>query len=166
MAEREPLVEKDKVVYEGPFDLKQLYKLIDEWARTKAYLKVERKHTEVSGPKGKTITYVFEFSKKLSDYAKSIIRLGFQVTNLTKEALEHAEDIHEYDMAKVDLTFDAILETDYEGRWEGRPVQFFIRTLFDRYVYRGLLAGYEKAIRADMEDLKENTKAFLNLFRP
>jgi hypothetical protein len=166
MAEREPLVEKDKVVYEGPFELRQLYKLIDEWARTKGYLKVERKHTEVASAKGKTITYLFEFNKKLSDYAKSIVRLGFQVTNLKKETLEHEEDVHEYDVAKVDLTFDAILETDYEGRWEGRPAQFFIRTLFDRYVYRGLLSGYERTIRGDEENLKENLKAFLNLYRP
>ena len=155
MAEREPLVEKEKVVYEGPFDLKQLYKLIDEWARTKAYLKSEKKHTEIASPKGKTITYLFEFSKKLSDYAKSIVRLGFTVTNLKKETIEEDEEVREYDNAKVDLTFDGMLETDYEGRWEGRPALFFVRTkLYSagvRYFAMSALPASSAATRPELE---------------
>ena len=66
---------------------------------------------------------------------------------------------------KVQLIFSASLETDYESRWEFKPVFYVLRTLFEKYVYTPFISGYKDAIRADMNVLQEQYRTYLNLYK-
>ena len=63
------------------------------------------------------------------------------------------------------MIFDAYLESDYEHKWESKPTFFFLRTLFDKYVFKGYFAKAEKWIINDLYDLHSRIQRFLNVYR-
>ena len=44
---------------------------------------------------------------------------------------------------KVMMIFDGYLVSDYEGKWKGKPLIYFLRTIFDKYVFRRYFAKAE-----------------------
>lgn len=165
MVEREIIVDRLRLVYEGLFSVPELYKLIDEWFRMKGYDKREKKNTEVVRPEGKYIEIEIEPWKKVTDYAKNVIKIRLIMSDITDVEVEKDNLKVKLNKGKVSLVFDAYLETDYEHRWEGSPLFYFIRTLFDKYFYKPFTAGFETGVKEDLMTLHNTIKSFLNLYR-
>jgi len=122
MAERLIVVDKARVEYEGLFEAKALYALFVDWARDKGYFLVEKKHSESVKPEGKYVDMEFEPFKKLTDYAKSIIKMRVTMHDVKDVVVEKDKTKRKFQQGKVSIVFDGILETDYEHRWETKPV--------------------------------------------
>jgi hypothetical protein len=165
MPEREVIVDKMRLTYEGLFSVRELYKMIDEWFRWKGYDKRENKNIEVVKPDGKYIEIELEPWKKVTDYAKNVIKIRIQMNNIKDVEVEKDHTKLKLNQGKIQLVFDAFLETDYEARWEGQPVFYFIRTVFDKYFYKPFTAGFQKGVKEDVLHLHDQVKAFLNLYR-
>jgi hypothetical protein len=65
----------------------------------------------------------------------------------------------------VKIVIDGYLETDYEGWWEKKPMFYFIRTLFDKYLYKKQFKYYEGWLIHDIQDLHARIQKFLNLYK-
>jgi hypothetical protein len=165
MPEREVIIDKLRMTYEGLFSVAELYTMIDEWFREKGYDKKESKNIEVVRPEGKQIELVLEPWKKVTDYAKNIIKIRILMTDIKDVEVEKDHTKVKLNQGKIQLVFDAFMETDYESRWEGKPIFYFIRTVFDKYFYKPFLAGFETGVKADTMDLHKRIAAFLNLYR-
>lgn len=160
MTEREIIVDKERVDYEGPFEMVDFYKLFEAFAVDKGYDRRELKHSEAATKEGKFIEVELEPWKLLTDYAKSIIHVRVQMANV-KDIVVDGKKLQ---TGKVSAVFDGILETDYESRWEGKPILLFLRTVYDKFIYKPLTGGFDKMIRTDTMHLKEVVKAFLNMY--
>ena len=165
MAEREICVDKMRLSYEGLFKVTELYKLIDGWLRQKGYDKREKRMSESVTKNGKFIEWEMEPWKKITDYAKIVIRLRVILTDIKEIDVEVDKMKVKTNQGKADFIFDGILETDYENRWENKPLFFFLRTLFDKYIYKPYTAGYQSNCLDYVNDLHSRIKAFLNLYR-
>lgn len=165
MAERDYIVDKLSLTYEGLFSVKDLYKMIDEWFRWKGYDKREKKNIEIINPEGKYIELVLEPWKKVTDYAKNVIGIRIQMFDIKEVEVEKDNTKIKLNQGKVHFVFDGILETDYEARWEGKPIFYFLRTVFDKYFYKPFTQGFQAGVAADVKDLHGQIKAFLNLYR-
>ena len=165
MPEREVIVDKLRLTYEGLFSVSDLYNLIDEWLRWKGYDKRENKNIEIVKPEGKYIEIEIEPWKKVTDYAKNVIKIKMQMFDIKNVEVEKDKTKLKLNQGKVQLVFDGYLETDYESRWEGQPVFYFIRTLFDKYFYKPFTSGFQKGVKDDLMHLHGQIKAFLNLYR-
>jgi hypothetical protein len=165
MAERWLVVDKERLEYEGLFDARELYALMDHWMRDKGYWLIEKKHTEAVKPEGRYVEFEFEPYKKFTDYAKSIIKIRMTLHDIKDVVVEKDKTKRKLQEGKVLILFDGILETDYEHRWESKPIFYVLRTLFEKYVYTPFVSGFERGVREDAMHLKENVKAFLNLSR-
>ena len=66
MSEREILVDKRRMTYEGLFSVADLYSLIDEYFEEKGYDKHEKKNIERVTPNGKDIEIEVEPWKKIT----------------------------------------------------------------------------------------------------
>ena len=75
MAERNYVVEQLGLKYEGLFDLAGLYAIIDDYFKKQGYEKTELENSEYITENGKQITLIIEPYKKISDYAKLMIRI-------------------------------------------------------------------------------------------
>ena len=166
MAEREIIVDKMRLTYEGLLSVPELYTMIDEWFHEKGYDKRENKNIEVvTQDRIKFIELELEPWKKITDYAKNIIKMRILISDLKHVDVEIKGVKQKLTQGKVQIVFDAFLETDYESRWEGKPIFYFLRTLFDKYFYKPFTAGFETGVKQDTLDLHSRIKAFLNLYK-
>jgi len=166
MAERFIVVDKERLEYQGLFDAKELLRVMDQWTKDKGYwLLIEKRHGETTKPEGKYIDMEFEPFKKYTDYAKSVIKIRAQLNEVKDVVLEREGKKVKLQDGKVIIIMDGILETDYEGHWETKPVFYVLRTLFEKYVYTPFISGFERGVKEDVMALKNNIKAFLNLTR-
>ena len=165
MVERDIIVDKLRLTYEGLFSVADLYKMIDEWFEEKGYDKREKKNVESVTPEGKFIEIEVEPWKKVTDYAKNIIKIRMIFSNIKEVTVEKDGIKVKLNQGKVQFVFDGYLETDYEHMWEGKPLFYFIRELFDKYFYKPYTTGFKQGVKEDLMHLYTNIKAFLNLYR-
>jgi hypothetical protein len=165
MAERDVVVDKLRLSYEGLFKVADLYKLVDGWLREKGYDKREKRMAESVVKTGKFIEWEMEPWKKITDYAKIVIKLRIILTDIKEIDVEVDKTKIKMNQGKADFVFDGYIETDYEHRWESKPLFFFLRTLFDKYFFKPYTTGYQSNALDDVNDLHTRIKAFLNLNR-
>ena len=165
MPEREIVVDKDKITYEGLFHAKEVVQLIKDFARDKGLEYGEPKHTESVLPEGRFIELEIKLDRNITDYAKKVYMLKIQMHNVTEKVVERAKKKQKVHHGKVLVTMDGILETDYEKRWEVKPVFYLVRVLFERYVYSPYMNQFREEIRKDLKHLKDNIGAYLNLYK-
>jgi hypothetical protein len=166
MAEQEFVLDKERIEYEGIFSVAGLYRLIDEWLLDKGYYRKEPMHTESAKPEGKFVEIQLVPEREISDYAKSILRIRIQLSGIKDVVIEGTDGSKQrQNQGKVLVTLSGVLETDYEGKWEGKPMFLFIRTIYDKYLYKPLTGGFQAIVRTDADHLKNAIAGFLNLHR-
>lgn len=163
MSEKRIIVDDMKVQYEGLFDAKDLYRVIENWIKDNGYDKKEQMNTEHVSHSGKFVEIKFAPYKTITDYAKLVVKL--KVTMNDVKDVEVKKDSHKMHLqqGKVTFSFQGIVETDHEGKWETKPILFFIRTVFDKYVYRVYTGNYDSQVGRDVNMLAAEIKRYLNL---
>jgi hypothetical protein len=165
MAERRLVVDHMKLSYEGLFSVHELYTLIDRWFREKGFDKREMRNQEHVKPDGKYIELELQPWKKITDYARHVIKVNITMLRIKDVVVEQEGKRHKLQSGRVNITFDGYLDTDYEDRWEQKPFYFFLRTLFDKFVYRTYSAEFEDLLVENVTQLQQAIKSFLNLYR-
>ena len=165
MAEIRTVIDKLRITYDGLFSMPELYAIIDNWLHEKRYDKMEKKNIEKVKPEGKDIELLLQPWKKITDYAKIVINIRLVATGITEVEIEKEGAKVKMNQGRIQIVFDGWLVTDWENRWEGKPIFFFLRQVFDRYVFKPYTMGYETAVAKDVSDLHGEVKGFLNLYR-
>jgi len=165
MAEKKLVVDQMKLNYEGIFDLNGLYRTIDAWFYEKGYDRYEQKNYEQVLPTGKDIEIELLPWKKTTDYFKNILRIRMKFVNVKDVEIEKQGVKLKLQQGRIMMIFDAYLESDYEHKWDEKPMFFFIRTLFDKYIFKGYFAKAEKWVINDLFDIHGRIQRFLNLYR-
>jgi len=165
MAERRIIVDNLMLQYEGLFELRELYMLIDKWLRQKAYDKFEKRNHEHVLKDGKYVEIELEPWRKLNDYAKITINVYIHVYNLKDVVVKKDNVDVKMNQGKIKIRFIGYLVTDYESLWEGKPLFYLLRAIIDKWVYRVSSDKYEAGVAEDVKHLHQNIKAFLNLYR-
>ena len=165
MAEKRVIVDKEKIIYEGLFEVKELYKLINEWIDTKSYAPVEKSCQECVSKVGKCVECELEPFKKLSDYAKSVIKIKVKVDECVDVNIKRKGKQKKIQKGKLTIEFKGTLETDYEHKWEKYTWMYVFRKMYEKYFHTPFLSGFEKNIREDVDHLKSEVAGFLNLYR-
>jgi hypothetical protein len=165
MSEKRLVIDQMRLNYSGIFNLNELYKMIDGWLYEKGYDKYEKKNEEQVLETGRKIEIELRPWKKTTDYAKNEIRLRIFVDNMTDVEIERDGRKTKMHKGDIQMIFDAFLETDYEHRWENKPVYYFFRTLVDKYIFRIYTGKFIGNLVADTRDLHQRIKAYLNLYR-
>ncbi len=165
MVEREILIDQKKIGYEGIFDSKELFKLIDQYFRDHRYDKYEKKNFEHVYPSGKQVEIETWPWRKVTDYYKYLMKVHILMTDLKQVEVEKKGIRTSIDHGKVLITFDMYLETDYESRWEQKPMFVFLRFLFDKYFYQVYAFKYQQGAVEEVNQLHALIKSFLNMHR-
>ncbi|MEM4267996.1 MAG: hypothetical protein QXK37_04145 [Candidatus Woesearchaeota archaeon] len=165
MAERRIVVDNLYLVYEGLFNINDLYLTIDKWLREKRYDKLEKRNSEQVYKDGRQIELELEPWKKITDYARIVINITIWMTNIKEVTVKKDKHIMKMSQGKITLRIIAYLDTDYENKWEGKPYFYFLRTVVDKWIYRVDVRKYESAVADDTFHLYNTIKSFLNLYR-
>ena len=65
----------------------------------------------------------------------------------------------------VEMRFDAWLELDYEGKWEGNPVTKFVRDIYNKLVIKSRIEDYQAELHEELYELIGEIKSYLNLYK-
>jgi len=165
MGERRVIVDNLKVEYEGLFNFNELYILISTFFKHKGYDWVEKYAHEKVTKDGKFVEVHIEPVSKLTDYVKSIISIKLLAENLKETTIVKDNYKIKLNDGKVKVVVSAFLETDYEGKWEMKPLYYFLKTALEKFVFTSPLSKYEDMVEDHANELVKEVKSFLNLYR-
>lgn len=152
-----------KVKHSGIFSFSELYEFLYDWVNDEGYKVKEKKYSEKILGDIKTVEIEWSVEKKISDYFKFQIKMQWLITGLKKIEVKKEDKKVTMNSGTVEIKFKAILQKDYEARWENNPFWKFWRGVYDKYIIRSRIDEYEDKIEEELLDLIAQTKAFLAL---
>ena len=165
MAEIRNIIDHKTIKYEGLFDAKELYNTLKEWQNEKRYIQQEIQNFESIKDKGKEIYIKIEPYKEATDYIKFMIRVQVNMENVVDVEVKKDDIMKRMNKGDVTIIIDGLLVTDYENRWEQRPIYVFMRTLYDKIFFKVYTDKYIEILKEDTENMISTLKSFLNLYK-
>ena len=165
MVERKIVVESMVVEYSGLFNASELHRLINNWLTEKAYMAHDMRSAEHVSEAGKHIEYVAEPYKRITDYAKYVINITAIMDNVKEVVVEKSGSKVKLNQGKVMVELSGFLELDYEHRWEKKPLFYFLRAIFDQFIFKVNTERFEQGIAEEVNHLHTTVKSFLNLYK-
>ena len=163
MSEKKLYLDGLELNYEGLFDLKALLKTIDGLVKQRGYGKGEKRREELIRAGGREFSMELRPVKKKTDYFVLMVKMRISITNMTDVEVVKDDARTIMNKGKVNILFDAWTTTDYELRWEQKPLFYFLRNLFERGIYKFHTDRYSDELIDDTHFIYNNIKAFLNL---
>jgi hypothetical protein len=161
MGEKQTIVAK-KLVYDGLFNYREMFRIMEFWLRDKFYDKFEKRNEEYVTPEGKQLDIEFVPWKKFTDYYKGVIKIEIMGHELKEVMVEQQGKKVKMHRGKIEIKLTGYLIVDYFGKWNN-PIHYFIRDLFDRFIYLPITKKYENMVRDHVDDLYAHIAAFLNM---
>ena len=162
---KEFVVFDEFVNYSGPFELKELYLTMDHFFKNHHYDKKENKHYEKRTEDERYIELILEPHKTVSESVKYNLNLVIVIRNLKDIEVNMEGKKRKVQQADVTIRFRAFIATVYPSFYDTWPIVFLLRTLVDKYIYKTQLGQYKDELAADAQQLKQNLKAFFNLYQ-
>ncbi len=162
---KEYAVFDDFIEYSGPFEVKELWVLIDTFFKNHHYDPNEKRHYERREEEGRLIEVDLEPQKYVSDFLKFHVNMEIRIHNIKNLEVEVQGKKKTIQQADVRIKFRAFVSKVYGERWERNPFGFFIRWFTDKFFYRLHISRFTDELSNDVNLLKTQLKAFLNLYQ-
>ena len=163
MAEKD-LISKEKVEYSGIFSFSGLYAFAHSWLKNEEdYTVGEDKYSEKVSGNSRDISIEWSASKKMGDYFKAEIKIEFKVTDLTDVEVETDGQKKRVNKGKVSVDLKGALIKDYSSKWEDKPINKFLREVYNKYVIPQRVDNMEGKVAGDVNNLKEEIKSYLEM---
>jgi len=163
MAEIQSVVPKQKISYKGIFSIKELRDIIMDWIFSKAYVPIEGKVQQVVKKDAKFFEYKFAPDKKLSDYAKAVVKIVVSASDCKDVLAVIAGKKRKMLDGKVIVAVEGLLHTDYESKWEKSGWLYALRIIFEKYVLSPFISHHAKYIENDTNQLVAQIRSYFNL---
>ena len=160
MAEKDQIF-SGKMKYTGIWDFKETYRFIYSWFIDKGYKILEKGYTEKIKADGKEIEVHWEAKRKISDYFRFVIKADWLILGMTDTEVQKESVKMKMNKGYIEIKFTAILEKDYEHRWENSGFLKFLRGVYDRYIVKSRIDYYEDKLLQETDEVIAQTKSFL-----
>jgi len=162
MPETNTVVPKDTISFEGIFSVKEVRDIVMDWIFGKGYVPIEAKAQQVVKKDAKFFEFTLMPFKKLSDYAKSVVKIVVSAGDCRDIIVTVAGKKRKMQEGKILVTIEGLLETDYEAKWE-LPFLYAFRVIFEKYIISPFISDYEKHVAGDANLLISQVSAYFNL---
>ena len=153
-----------KIKNKGIFSFKDTYNIAYEWLVDEGYDINEKVYKETVGAGGaKEIEIEWVAYRKISDYFRFLIKINWHILGMTDVEVEIDGVKQKMNQGQLVLTISTILEKDWAGTWENKPLFKFLRTFYDRYLIPSRLEKYEGKLLGEMDEFIAHLKSFLAL---
>lgn len=160
MAEQDKIFEQ-KIKLNGIFNFKETYKFIYRWMTDEGYTIEEKKYVEEVAGDSKNIEIKWTAIKQISDYFVNEVKFGFRILRMKDVEVEKDGERIKTNKGTFEVKITGTLVKDYENTWETNPFMKFLRGVYDRYIIEGRTKKYENKLIEDVDNVTEQTKAFL-----
>ncbi len=153
----------EQIKKKGYWNYSDLYTFLFNWLKDESYTIKEKKYVEKLSDFGKEIQIEWEAVKKVSDYFRNTIKIKWHILGMKDAEIERDGKKEKTNKGEVKLDIQAVLERDWQDKWEDRPFWQFLRGIYDRYILFTTIDEYEDRIIDTAVDLVADAKAFLEL---
>jgi len=160
MAEKDKIF-STKVKYTGIWDFKQIYRFLYDWFVDQGYKIVEKGYTEKIKADGKEIEVHWEAKRKISDYFQFLIKSDWMILGMSETEVQKEGVKMKMNKGYIEIKFTAVLVKDYEHRWENTAFLKFLRGVYDRYIIKSRVEGYEDKLLAEVDEVVAQAKSYL-----
>jgi len=165
MSEKRLVIDELELNYNGLFDINGLLSAIDAIAVDRGYSKQEKRRTETVTPTGKEFNMELRPVKVKTAYYVLMIKLRISIHNMRDVEMVRDKAKVILNEGEIKILFDAWTTTDFEFRWESKPIYYFLRNIFERIVYKVHTDRYLDELVDDCHFFHKNIKAYLNAHR-
>ncbi len=163
--EKRFVVDGMQLSYDGTFSIVEFYKKVEEWISVKGKEKDIKKRLEHVEPKGKKIDWDVEIWEDITEYTRSIVRMRALFDNVEEVDVKRAKTKERLNKGKVLIILDGILEGATIGKWQQKPLYYFLRALVDKFIYMFYTHRFDSRIVADVDSLYELLNNFFNSYK-
>lgn len=165
MVEKHIVVDGIRFNYSGMFDVEELFKVILDWEKQNGYEREVKKKSQIVEAHAKKMEYIFEEWKSLADWARSTVRLKILAKDIVDFDLEREGYKRNMQKGHVLVYIDGFLETDLEHRWQEKPMYVFLRTLYDKLVWKFWLGRHDGDVAAASKSLYDTLFAYFKRYK-
>jgi len=165
MVEKKFVIDGMELAYDGSFDILEFFKTVDRWINDKGKEKEVKKKLENVESSGKKLEQILEIWEDVTDFARSVVRMRALFTDVKETKVKAKKRVKKLNKGKVLIIIDGILETDLEGRWQQRPLFYFMRALADKFIYKFYMNKIEDKLAADCYDLHNTLTDFFDPYK-
>lgn len=155
-----------KLKQKAIFNFDELYKAMFRWFELYHYDFHEREYRDSVEPSGKHIEVRWYAEKKIDDYVKFAIEFDYLILGLQDIVIEREDGRKtKTNKGEVTIRITTYLLKDSENKWNKGPMIRFMRAVYDRFIIRTRLEGYEFELYNEIHKLIAEAKAFLALHK-
>lgn len=160
------MVEKDKIYkgkvrQSGIFNFKDFYEFLYDYFMDENYDLFETKYVEKLKGESKDLEIKWTATKEVSDYFRFEVFSHWIILGMKKVKVKKEGEEVIMDSGTIEIKFEAILQKDWENRWESHPFWKFLRGLYDRYIIRSRVDNYEIKLFEEINEIISQAKSFL-----
>ena len=163
MSEKRIICDGLEINYKGLFEINDLLRKIDEITATRGYAKFEKRREQLTRETHREFKMELRPTKKKSDYFALMIKIRMHITNMEDVEVTRDKIKMRLNKGNINMIFDAWTTTDYEWRWEQKPLFYFLRNIFERAIYKFHTDKHTGELDDDCHFIKNNIKAYLEL---
>ncbi|MFH2028679.1 MAG: hypothetical protein ABIJ08_06050 [Nanoarchaeota archaeon] len=165
MVEKKFCVSDLRINYNGPIDIIDFFKTVEDWIVKKGMHKEIKKKSEHVTEKNKRVEWFIEIWETPADYAKRVVRLQTLFKDIKDVKVNLKGKERSIQSADVLVLLDGILETDLEARWFQKPTYYFWRAIYDKYISKFYTHRFEGKITSDTYELYHHLMNYFNSYR-
>ncbi|HLD39678.1 MAG TPA: hypothetical protein VJB13_00900 [Candidatus Nanoarchaeia archaeon] len=164
MVERNVVIDRLKMSYEGLFNLDELHNLISSYFYEKGYDWYEKMNQVIVTPSGKQVRIILEPWKNITDYYKLIVAIKINVIDLKEVDVKVGNETIKTNQGTLRMIIDGYVLSDRKSKWSHKPLYWFMSIVFEKYFFKEHYAKAETWIKSDVETLHSKIKTYLNTF--
>ncbi len=150
------------VNYKGIFSYNDLIVMIESFFKKKGYTRFMISHKEENKKKGRHINIRMRPFRKVKAN-KLEIQIWITVSDLV-DVKKKVDGINiKLNKGKVNIVLDCFVIEDMRGKWEARAEYTFIRTIFDKFLFKSKSKDFEGMVKSDATELRDELHSFLNM---
>jgi len=165
MADTRLIVDHLRLDYKGPFEFNGLIRLINAFLKERGFDLRHDKDFEMNTKKGKQMEWQISPWKRVSDYVNFLPKIRILAQDMGKIEVVKDKKKVKVDNGRIIMTIDGWIAFDYFHKWDERPFLMFLRSLYDRFIYKVYTERFEQRFSYDMKQLYDRIEQFLNMYK-
>ena len=164
--QRDLVVNNKQLDYQGIFRLHELVNVINQALEEKGYTKREKKTEEIVTEAGRKTYFELRPFRHITEHETLMLKI--------KITLNHVEEVEEkvngmlskFQKGAINITFDSWLLLNYEKRWRMNPTFYFLKGIFNKYIYGITMSGNLKGqLKGDTAFVYNQIRKLLNTYK-
>ncbi len=163
MSEFKEVFSKKTIKYSGLFNLHELSDFLKKTLLKRGIDLNEDLTQEFVYDNYSQVVYDYRPYKKFTDYAKGVIHIELKITHMSDVVVNLGSSKKKMQKGDVEISVEGFLETDYENKWDTKPVYYFFKVVMEKFFLGGFSNYFSKYVKDLSSFVLNELKAYLNL---